>query len=127
MAKWIYLERVGWLIILMLRIIYPYFTVRILRLTVPIIPTLKMHNSILWYEQAMLETDLIKRIDLYQKMDALVIKKAPVVVLFYDEVVRFTAFRCCRTGDQSYKFVRTKKCSEKLIGSVGCRLFKDLF
>ena len=46
----------------------------------------------LWYEQAMLETDLIKRIDLYQKMDALVIKKAPVVVLFYDEVVRFTAF-----------------------------------
>ena len=45
----------------------------------------------LWYEQALLETDLIKRIDLYQKMDALVIKKAPVVVLFYDEVVRFTA------------------------------------
>ena len=44
----------------------------------------------LWYEQALLETDQTKRIELYQKMDALVIKKAPVVVLFYDEVVRFT-------------------------------------
>jgi peptide/nickel transport system substrate-binding protein len=38
----------------------------------------------------MLETDQTKRINLYQKMDALVIEKAPVVVLFYDEVIRFT-------------------------------------
>ena len=44
-----------------------------------------------WYEQAMLETNQGKRINLYQKMDSLVINKAPVVVLFYDEVVRFTA------------------------------------
>ena len=44
-----------------------------------------------WYEQALLETDQKKRIELYQKMDSLVIKKAPVVVLFYDEVVRFTS------------------------------------
>ncbi len=44
----------------------------------------------IWYEQAMLETDQTKRINLYQKMDALVIEKAPVVVLFYDEVIRFT-------------------------------------
>ena len=38
----------------------------------------------------LLETDQKKRINLYQKMDALVLKKAPVVVLFYDEVIRFT-------------------------------------
>jgi len=44
-----------------------------------------------WYEQALLETDQAKRINLYQKMDSLVIKKAPVVVLFYDEVIRFTS------------------------------------
>ena len=44
-----------------------------------------------WYEQAMLETDQTKRINLYRKMDALVLKKAPVVVLFYDEVIRFTS------------------------------------
>jgi len=45
----------------------------------------------IWYEEALLETDLEKRINLYQKMDSLVIKKAPVVVLFYDEVIRFTS------------------------------------
>ena len=44
-----------------------------------------------WYEQAMLETDQTTRVNLYHKMDALVIEKAPVVVLFYDEVIRFTA------------------------------------
>ena len=44
-----------------------------------------------WYEQAMLETDQTKRINLYRKMDTLVLKKAPVVVLFYDEVIRFTS------------------------------------
>lgn len=44
-----------------------------------------------WYEQAMLETDQTKRINLYRKMDELVLKKAPVVVLFYDEVIRFTS------------------------------------
>ena len=44
-----------------------------------------------WYEEALLEIDQEKRLHLYQKMDALVIKKAPVVVLFYDEVIRFTS------------------------------------
>ena len=44
-----------------------------------------------WYEEALLEIDQEKRINLYQKMDSLVIKKAPVVVLFYDEVIRFTS------------------------------------
>ena len=43
-----------------------------------------------WYEKAMQETDTHSRIILYKKMDSLVIEKAPVVVLFYDEVIRFT-------------------------------------
>ena len=43
-----------------------------------------------WYEKAMQETDTDSRIILYKKMDSLVIEKAPVVVLFYDEVIRFT-------------------------------------
>ena len=42
-----------------------------------------------WYTQALLETDPENRIELYKKMDARVMEKAPVVVLFYDEVVRF--------------------------------------
>ena len=43
-----------------------------------------------WYEEALEETDIKNRINLYKKMDTLVLKKAPIVVLFYDEVVRFT-------------------------------------
>ena len=38
----------------------------------------------------MQETNTVERIQLYEKMDSLVLEKAPVVILFYDEVVRFT-------------------------------------
>ena len=43
-----------------------------------------------WYQQTFTETDPIKRTALYRKMDSLVMTSAPVVPLFYDEVVRFT-------------------------------------
>ena len=43
-----------------------------------------------WYEQAFVETDIKKREILYTKMDSLVMSSAPIVPLFYDEVVRFT-------------------------------------
>ncbi|MBO3116041.1 ABC transporter substrate-binding protein [Winogradskyella sp. DF17] len=42
------------------------------------------------YEASYLETDVEKRKTLYTKMDSLVMSAAPVVPLFYDEVVRFT-------------------------------------
>lgn len=42
------------------------------------------------YETAYLETDITKRELLYTKMDSLVMASAPIVPLFYDEVVRFT-------------------------------------
>ena len=42
------------------------------------------------YEGAMIETNESLRIELYKKMDAIVMKEAPITVLFYDEVVRFT-------------------------------------
>ena len=42
------------------------------------------------YEAAYLETDPNLRAQLYTKMDALVMASAPIVPLFYDEVVRFT-------------------------------------
>ena len=42
-----------------------------------------------YYEQSLSETDLNVRTKLYQKMDSLVIKDAPIVPLYYDEVVRF--------------------------------------
>ena len=42
------------------------------------------------YEAAMIETNDSLRIELYKKMDVIVMKEAPITVLFYDEVVRFT-------------------------------------
>ena len=42
------------------------------------------------YEAAYLETNFDKRIGLYKKMDSLVMQSAPIVPMFYDEVVRFT-------------------------------------
>ena len=42
------------------------------------------------YERAYLETDSNLRAKLYTQMDSLVMQSAPIVPLFYDEVVRFT-------------------------------------
>jgi len=42
------------------------------------------------YETSFNETDVKRRELMYSKMDSLVMKNAPVVPLFYDEVVRFT-------------------------------------
>ncbi|MBP92967.1 MAG: ABC transporter substrate-binding protein [Flavobacteriaceae bacterium] len=43
-----------------------------------------------WYEQAFTETNTVKREQLYTQMDSLVMTSAPIVPMFYDEVVRFT-------------------------------------
>ena len=42
-----------------------------------------------WYEDAFTETNDEQRNLLYTKMDSLIMKQAPVVTLFYDEIVRF--------------------------------------
>ncbi|WP_299123731.1 ABC transporter substrate-binding protein [uncultured Winogradskyella sp.] len=42
------------------------------------------------YEAAFLETDSDKRTQLYTKMDSIIMASAPIVPMFYDEVVRFT-------------------------------------
>ncbi|PYE81096.1 peptide/nickel transport system substrate-binding protein [Winogradskyella epiphytica] len=42
------------------------------------------------YEAAYLETDPELRAQLYTKMDSLIMSSAPIVPMFYDEVVRFT-------------------------------------
>lgn len=43
-----------------------------------------------WYEQSFSITDDEKRNELYQKMDSLMMSTAPIVPLYYDEVLRFT-------------------------------------
>ncbi len=42
------------------------------------------------YEKSIKEVDVKKRHQLYQKMDSIIISEAPVVPLYYDEVIRFT-------------------------------------
>jgi ABC-type transport system substrate-binding protein len=42
------------------------------------------------YEQANLERDVQKRWALYQEMDRIIVEESPVIVLYYDEVVRLT-------------------------------------
>lgn len=42
------------------------------------------------YEQASKETSNEKRYDLYKQMNDIIIKEAPIVVLYYDQVLRFT-------------------------------------
>ncbi|MGB1042458.1 MAG: ABC transporter substrate-binding protein [Tenacibaculum sp.] len=42
------------------------------------------------YEQSIKEVDVKKRHQLYQQMDSIIIKEAPVVPLYYDEVIRFS-------------------------------------
>ncbi|MDZ7847351.1 MAG: ABC transporter substrate-binding protein [Owenweeksia sp.] len=42
-----------------------------------------------WYEKAAAETNDSLRLRLYQKMDSLVMDQAPVVPLYYDQVLRF--------------------------------------
>ncbi|NNK87440.1 MAG: ABC transporter substrate-binding protein [Flavobacteriaceae bacterium] len=43
-----------------------------------------------FYEMSFGITDVVERQYLYSRMDSLVMQKAPVIPLFYDEVVRFT-------------------------------------
>ena len=42
------------------------------------------------YKQSLSVSDNKKRLELYKKMDQMIIDDASVVVLFYDEVLRFT-------------------------------------
>ena len=42
------------------------------------------------YEQSLQEIDVDKRYELYKKMDELIMEEAPVVILYYDQVLRFT-------------------------------------
>jgi peptide/nickel transport system substrate-binding protein len=50
------------------------------------------------YEKALLCNDLQERAQYYTKMDSLMMQDAPVVVLFYDEVLRFVNKRVTNMG-----------------------------
>jgi oligopeptide transport system substrate-binding protein len=46
-----------------------------------------------YYETARQENDPVRKTELYQRMDSLITEEAPVVPLFYDEVIRLVSHR----------------------------------
>ena len=60
------------------------------------------------YKKAFLETNVEKRANLYSKMDSLVMQSAPIVPLFYDEVVRFTRKNVSGLGSNAINLLDLK-------------------
>ncbi|WP_046744794.1 ABC transporter substrate-binding protein [Kordia zhangzhouensis] len=62
-----------------------------------------------WYEAALRETDASTRIDLYTKMDSLLISEAPLIPLYYDQVVRFTQKNVQGLGNNALNLLELKR------------------
>ncbi|NQY07185.1 MAG: ABC transporter substrate-binding protein [Flavobacteriaceae bacterium] len=62
-----------------------------------------------WYEQALLETQVENRQALYQKMDSLIIAQAPVIPLYYDQVIRFSGKNIDGLGINPINLLQLKK------------------
>lgn len=61
------------------------------------------------YVEALKETDMQKRNIVYRKMDSLLMQDAPVVVLFYDEVLRFVNMRIEGLGSNPSNLLDLRK------------------
>ena len=66
-----------------------------------------------WYEEAFTITAPDLREALYAKMDSLIMSEAPVVPLFYDEVVRFTRKNVSGLGINPINLLDLKRVSKK--------------
>ncbi len=61
------------------------------------------------YEQSIKETNDSVRFKLYKKMDSIIIEEAPVVPLYYDEVIRFTQKNINHSGINPVDLLSLKK------------------
>ena len=61
------------------------------------------------YEKAVATVDTKKRHQLYQKMDSLMMESAPVIPLYYDEVIRFTNKNISGLGINPINHLNLKK------------------
>lgn len=62
-----------------------------------------------WYEAALQEPETSKRIALYTKMDSLLIAQAPIIPLYYDQVVRFTQKNVSGLGINALNLLELKR------------------
>ncbi|MGM0635632.1 MAG: ABC transporter substrate-binding protein [Bacteroidota bacterium] len=65
------------------------------------------------YEKSLTENELQKRAKLYAKMDSIIIKNAPVIPLYYDEVVRFRQKNISGLGINPFNLLELKKVRKK--------------
>jgi len=61
------------------------------------------------YEAALLENDDAKRYEMYQGMDKILIEEAPIVPLYYDEVLRFTQKNIEGMGINAFNWLYLKE------------------
>ena len=61
------------------------------------------------YEAALLENDDAERYEMYQSMDKILIEEAPIVPLYYDEVLRFTQKNIEGLGINAFNWLYLKK------------------
>jgi oligopeptide transport system substrate-binding protein len=61
------------------------------------------------YEKAMIETNDSLRYSYYRQMDQMVMDKAPVVVLYYDQVLRFTQINIKNLGSNAMNLLDLKR------------------
>lgn len=66
------------------------------------------------YEKSFDIVVLKERYKLYQKMDSLIIANAPIVPLYYDQVVRFAQKKCNGFKSESYQCLAIKMGAKKL-------------
>jgi len=62
-----------------------------------------------WYTQAMAISDMQQRAAIYKRMDSLAMQEAPVVILFYDQVLRFTRKNIAGLGSNPLNLLNLKR------------------
>jgi len=67
------------------------------------------------YENALKEVDVKKRHGLYQKMDSIIINNAPVIPLYYDQVIRFSRKNIHGLGINPINLLHLKKVQKSKI------------
>lgn len=61
------------------------------------------------YNAAFIENDLVKRSFIYRSMDSLLMQDAPAVVLFYDQVLRFSRLNITNLGSNPLNLLELKR------------------
>ncbi|MBK9463025.1 MAG: hypothetical protein IPN94_27335 [Sphingobacteriales bacterium] len=74
-------------------------------LTTPVLATI---NTTAYTAKAMQQADTSKRYDRYKRADNLLMEEAPIVPLYYDEVLRFTNKRVSDLGINGFNLLSLK-------------------